>query len=118
MRWRDSASAAREAREGGTMRSIVILAFGVLALATPLRAEDNPEMHAAQDALRSAKSQLQAAPHDYSGHRRQAIEHIDRALADIREGLAVVEAKEKKVEHKIGRASCRKECRCRWTPSQ
>jgi septal ring factor EnvC (AmiA/AmiB activator) len=82
------------------MRSIVIPVFGVLVLAASLCAEDNPEMHAAQDALRSAKSHLQAAPHDYAGHRRQAIEHVDRALADIREGLASVEAKQKKVEHK------------------
>src|SRR5215470_15006620 len=78
------------------MRSIVIVVFGALALATPLRAQDNPEMHAAQDALRSAKSQLQAASHDYGGHRKKAIEHIDRALAEVHDGLAVVEAKEKK----------------------
>ncbi len=30
---------------------------------------------------------LQAAPHDYAGHRHQALENVDRALTNIKRGL-------------------------------
>ena len=82
------------------MGRLPLIAAGVLALAIPLRAEDHPEMRAAENDLRSAKQHLEAAAHDYGGHRKQAIESIDHALGHIREGLESVEGKEKKVEHK------------------
>src|SRR5881409_3825741 len=47
---------------------------------------------------------LQAATHDYGGHRKQAIGDIDRALGQIRAGLATIEKKEQRVEHKVQRA--------------
>jgi len=74
---------------------------GVLLLFTlPVRAEDHPEMDAAQQDLESARSHLQAAPHDYAGHRKSAVEAVNHALKDIKEGIATVDSKEKKVERK------------------
>jgi len=80
---------------------LTILATLSLVLSrAPARAEDNPEMHAAQEDLRRAKTELQSAGHDYDGHRRKAVEHVEHALEEVRAGLAVVEGHEKKVEHK------------------
>jgi septal ring factor EnvC (AmiA/AmiB activator) len=74
---------------------------GVLLLFTlPVCAEDHPEMDAAQHDLESARTHLQAAPHDYAGHRKSAVEAVNHALKDIKEGVAAVDSKEKKVERK------------------
>ena len=78
----------------------MMLVLGILALAVTVRAQDDPEMNAAENDLKSAKSHLQAAPHDYAGHRKQAVEAVDHALGHVREGLAANQAKEKKVEKK------------------
>ena len=63
-------------------------------------ADEYPEMTAAQHDLESARSHLQAAAHDYGGHRKTAIEHVNKALAEIHEGVATAGGKEKKLEHK------------------
>jgi hypothetical protein len=78
----------------------MLLVLGILALAVTVRAQDDPEMNAAENDLKSAKSHLQAAPHDYAGHRKQAVEAVDHALNHVREGLAANQGKEKKVEKK------------------
>ena len=41
-----------------------MLVLGILAFAVALRAEDNAEIRAAENDLRSAKTHLQAAPHE------------------------------------------------------
>jgi hypothetical protein len=91
-------------KEGSTMRITILVSVVALALVASVRAEDNAEMTAAQQDLQSAKSHLQAAAHDYAGHRKSAIQAVDRALADVRQGLATVEQKEKKVEKKEEKA--------------
>jgi hypothetical protein len=91
------------------VRSMIPLLGALLLVAAPVRAEDNPEMNAAQHDLESARSHLQAAPHDYAGHRKAAVEAINRALKDVNEGLKAVAAKEKKVEHKETKAEHRVE---------
>jgi|SRR6478672_8439002 septation ring formation regulator EzrA len=89
---------------------ITIAVVSVSLLAGSLRAEEHPDMIAAQHDLESAKSHLQAAAHDYGGRRKQAIADIDHALAQIKQGLAVVGKeeqkvgkKEQKLEHKDSR---------------
>ena len=82
------------------IRSTIPLLGALLLVAAPVLAEDNPEMNAALHDLESAKSHLQAAPHDYSGHRKTAVEAVNRAMKDVNEGLKAVAAKEKKVENK------------------
>jgi hypothetical protein len=85
-------------------RSPIPLLGALLLVAAPVLAEDNPEMNAALRDLRSAKSHLQAAPHDFSGHRKAALEAVNRAEKDVNEGLKAVAAKEKKVERKEAKA--------------
>jgi hypothetical protein len=78
---------------------MILLALAVVTLVGRAVAEENAEMRAAQSDLKSAKSHLQAAAHDYAGHRKAAIEHVDGALGDIREGLAAAGSKEQNLEH-------------------
>ncbi len=47
----------------------------------------HPEMRRALKQLENAKESLQHATHDYSGHRDQAINLIDQAENQIRQGL-------------------------------
>jgi cob(I)alamin adenosyltransferase len=75
----------------------------VLVAVRPARAGDNPEMHQAQADLESARTHLQAAAHDYDGHRKRALELVNDALGQVRDGLATVEHRQKKVESKAAR---------------
>ena len=43
----------------------------------------HPRIRAAIDALDAAKAELKAAPHDFDGHRVDAIKAIDAALAQL-----------------------------------
>ncbi len=50
--------------------------------------EDHPYMEAALKALDKARSELQAANHDFHGHRMKAIELVNIASEEIRAGIA------------------------------
>ena len=66
------------------------LAAAVLLLAVGTgRAGGDHEMLAAEQELKIARDHLQAAEPAYEGHRHAAIEHIDRALQEIREAIQV-----------------------------
>ena len=43
----------------------------------------HPEIHAAMESLRNAKAHLNAAAHDYQGHRVDAIRAIDEAIHQL-----------------------------------
>lgn len=43
----------------------------------------HPEIHAAIESLRNAKAHLNAAAHDYQGHRVDAIKAIDEAIHQL-----------------------------------
>ena len=45
--------------------------------ATP---ERHPHIDEALEAMRNAKHQLETAEHDFDGHRRKSIEHLDAAI--------------------------------------
>jgi hypothetical protein len=49
--------------------------------ANPVQA--HPRIRAAIDALDAAKAELKAAPHDFDGHRVDALKAIDAALAQL-----------------------------------
>jgi hypothetical protein len=50
--------------------------------------EAHPEIHHAIDQLEAAKDGLvKYGAHDLGGHRVKAIDHIDRALAELKEAL-------------------------------
>jgi hypothetical protein len=59
----------------------------LLALAPPVWAAGDHEMLAAQQELKIAKDHLQAAGTDYAGHRRAAMQAIDRALDEVRQAI-------------------------------
>jgi hypothetical protein len=40
----------------------------------------HPHIHEALEAMRAARGHLQAAEHDFHGHRAKAIEHLDQAI--------------------------------------
>ena len=46
-----------------------------------------PHMVTARNQLRSARSELQAAVADKGGHRERAIDIVDRAIAQVDEGI-------------------------------
>ena len=46
-------------------------------VATP---ERHPHIDEALEAMRNAKRQLETAEHDFDGHRRKSIEHLDAAI--------------------------------------
>ena len=50
--------------------------------------EDHPKMEAALKALDNARSNLEAASHDFHGHRLKALELVNQAREEIRAGLA------------------------------
>jgi hypothetical protein len=64
----------------------LLVAVVVLVAAVP-GAEPDPELHAAQAELRLAKSELDAMQGAYGGHRRAAIDHVKRAMREIKLGL-------------------------------
>jgi hypothetical protein len=66
----------------------------LFAAAVAVAADQHPQMHAAQRDLEAARAALQAGSHDYEGHRRAALEHVNKALQEIQEGLAAA-SKEK-----------------------
>jgi hypothetical protein len=45
--------------------------------------EAHPRIHAAINALSAAAAELKAAPHDFNGHRADALKAIDKALAQL-----------------------------------
>ena len=53
--------------------------------ATPL--PDQPHMQAALDKLQGARSNLEAATDDKGGHRVKALEHVNKAIDEVKRGI-------------------------------
>ena len=60
-------------------------AVAATALAAPIerRAERHPAIRGAIRALHDAADELKAAKHDYGGHRKEALEAVDRAVSQL-----------------------------------
>jgi hypothetical protein len=76
-----------------TRRSVLsaVLPAALLTLALPRRAKasaDQPHMHAALEALRTAKRELEAATQDKGGHRAKALAFVNDAIAQTEKGIA------------------------------
>ena len=68
------------------MISLIVGAF-VLGGCATTRA-DQPHMQAALAALRDARHELEVAERNKGGHRERAIELIDAAIAQVKEGIS------------------------------
>jgi hypothetical protein len=55
-----------------------------------------PNLHKAMDSLKEAKEYLEKGSHNMRGHRVAAIEHVDKAIAEIEAGLANPDSDEEK----------------------
>jgi hypothetical protein len=51
------------------------------------RREQHPRIHAAIRELEAAKAELQKAPHDFGGHRADAVVAVDKAIEQLRLAL-------------------------------
>jgi hypothetical protein len=49
--------------------------------------EGHPRIRAAIRELEEAKKELQAAPHDFGGHRADAVQAVDKAIEQLRLAL-------------------------------
>jgi len=70
----------------------IALAIGVTLTASVSLADYDLELLAAQQELKLARRHLQAAPHSYEGHRRTALDSVNRAIQAIRDGLKLARA--------------------------
>ena len=83
------------------MTTPAMLAVAALLVAPAVTAaEDHRQMRAAERDLRSARAHLQAADPTFEGHRREAVEHVDKALEEIHRGLAVADGKGSRSGHR------------------
>ena|SRR2546422_648763 len=69
------------------MTRTLAIAGLLLVTVAPVGAAGDHELLAAQQELKLAKDHLQAAAPEYAGHRRAAMEYIDKALQEIRQGV-------------------------------
>src|SRR4051812_1174257 len=81
--------------------TLLTAAAALLLAASPVLAEDDAELHAAQRDLQSARGHLRSATHDYDGHRKEALESTERALDHVQEGLKVATHRDKRDDRKV-----------------
>jgi hypothetical protein len=69
-------------------KAIVILTVAGGAFAAGLAYAAQPHMEAALNALLSAQTELRVAEHNKGGHRAKALDLVDRAIQQVRLGIA------------------------------
>ena len=70
---------------------IISLLIGLMAGCAGSQAVHQPRMQAAMEDLRAAREELERALPTKGGHRERAIELIDRAIEQVKEGIGVGE---------------------------
>ena len=70
------------------LRQILTVALTAVALIQTARA-DQVHMERALNALYNARTELMQASHDKGGHRVNAIEIINKAIQQVKQGIAV-----------------------------
>ena len=81
----------REARYTSDMKTIKTTSVALLVLASmsfSLIFAGQPHMQAALEHLRAARASLEKAERNKGGHRERAIELVDKAIAQVQEGMA------------------------------
>ena len=71
--------------------AVVIVAALLVGGTIGICAADEPHMRAALEHLREAREQLEKATPNKGGHREKAIELIDRAMGQVKEGIELGE---------------------------
>jgi hypothetical protein len=66
---------------------VLMCALAAVSCAPTVTRADQPHMEAAMRSLQQARAQLANATHDKGGHRVEAIEAIDRAIAQVQRGI-------------------------------
>ncbi len=61
----------------------VLLSAGVMTLSAQNERALHPRIATAINALRDARAYLEAAPHDFGGHKAAAIRSTDAAIRDL-----------------------------------
>ena len=77
--------------------SILAVMAGCLMLTQPnaiaknnaTQQQGNATLAKAIQQLKGVRGELETAPHDYQGHRENAIKHIDQALEELNKALEV-----------------------------
>ena len=78
------------------MRALALAALLLVARSGVTAAADHAEMRSALQDIETARRHLEAARHDYRGHRPAAVEELKQAEEQIRRGIEKAgEAKEK-----------------------
>jgi len=67
------------------MISLIVGAFLLGGCATT--SADQPHMQAALAALREARHELEVAERNKGGHRERALELVDKAISQVKEGI-------------------------------
>ena len=67
---------------------MIALIVGVSVLGCGIARADQPHMQAALAALREARHELEVAERNKGGHRERALEHVEKAIAQVEEGIA------------------------------
>lgn len=73
------------------MRTIVIAVMAASLVWVGIGQADQGRMREALEDLREARGLLEAAPNDKGGHKTKAIEHINRAITEVEQGIAFAE---------------------------
>jgi hypothetical protein len=66
---------------------LTLVAITTVFCASTVKAEPQPKMGAALADLEAARAKLEHATHDKGGHREKALELVDAAIAQIKEGM-------------------------------
>lgn len=71
------------------LAGIGMMGAAAALLVAPAPAQgDQPHMHAALDALRTARRELEAADADKGGHRAKALRFVQDAIAQVERGMS------------------------------
>ena len=75
-----TAAAAGPKASAAPMPAAAAPAVPVPAASPAATPDRHPHIDEALEAMRNAKHQLETADHDFDGHRRKSIEHLDAAI--------------------------------------
>ncbi|EDY16844.1 hypothetical protein CfE428DRAFT_5653 [Chthoniobacter flavus Ellin428] len=64
-----------------------LVTIATVFCAPAVKAERQPRMDAALGDLQAARAKLEHAEHDKGGHREKALEMVNAAIAQIKEGI-------------------------------